>query len=108
MTECLNSIPIETFIRTLPEAVQRQIACQTAATAYCGQVRMSLKALRQRQGKSQKQIAAAMGVRPSVVSRIETEMDVEIGLDMVFRYARALGYRPELTFKPADPEQRSG
>jgi|GEM_PF-1896101 len=99
MTESLNSIPISDFIRTLPKAVQRQVDRQNAAAEYCGQVRNALKALRKQRGRSQKQIAEAMGVNQSVISRIERDGNTEIGLDTVFRYAQALGLQPVLQFE---------
>ncbi len=103
MTQGLPSISLEEMYESFPAAVKRQIARHRAAAAYSGEIRTKLKALRRRRRLTQKQVAAAMGVNQSVVSRIETEGDAEMGLDTVFRYAAALGLRPVLDFEPAEP-----
>jgi transcriptional regulator with XRE-family HTH domain len=73
---------------------------ERAADEFCDSIRTTLKHLRKAGGIDQAALAQAMSLTQSAVSRLETARG-DIGLKTIFRYARALGQFPSLSFAPA-------
>jgi predicted XRE-type DNA-binding protein len=63
---------------------------------------------RQRRGKTQAQVAEAMGVTPSRVSQIERGEVTDVGVDVISRYIIALGGRLELVADFGDERMAVG
>lgn len=63
----------------------------------------SLRAAREARGMRQKDVAVAMGVKPSRVSQIESTQGVSLTLDVLSRYVNALGCRLDVNI--VDPER---
>lgn len=63
----------------------------------------ALREAREARGLKQKDVANAMGVKPSRVSQIESTQGVSMTLDVLSRYVNALGCRLDVNI--VDPEQ---
>lgn len=80
------------FARHLAEAVDEEIG-------------VSLREARRRSRKTQQEVAKVMGVSRSRVSQIEAAQGVSLSLDVLARYAHAIGSRLDISFRdPASDE----
>jgi transcriptional regulator with XRE-family HTH domain len=70
------------------------------ADHFCRSVREALGEHREVQNLNQAALGQAMGLSQPAVSRIERG-DGDIGLKTIYRYARALGLKPHLSFAPS-------
>jgi transcriptional regulator with XRE-family HTH domain len=70
------------------------------ADQFCQSVRKSLAQQRAMKCLEQSALAREMGLSQPAISRIERG-EGDIGLKTIFRYSRALGLKPYLTFAPS-------
>lgn len=65
------------------------------------EIAMEIYAMREKAGLTQKQLAAKVGTKQSVISRLEDADYRGHSLEMLRRIAEALDYRLEIRFLPA-------
>ncbi|MCB2102624.1 MAG: helix-turn-helix transcriptional regulator [Rhodobacterales bacterium] len=70
------------------------------AEAFCRAVRQALRAHRKNQHLEQGDLGERLDLSQSAVSRMERGQG-DLGLKSVYRYARALGLQPIITFAPS-------
>ncbi len=83
----------------VPE-LREALHVEADAEGFCRATRDGLRTHRKQHGLDQAQLGEAMGLTQSAVSRIERGSG-DIGLKTLFRYARALGLKPYITFSPS-------
>jgi transcriptional regulator with XRE-family HTH domain len=80
----------------IPE-FRQAVDAEAEAEAFCRSMREQLRGLRKDLGIDQAALGEMIGLTQSAVSRIERGTG-DIGLKTLFRYARALGRKPFVTF----------
>jgi DNA-binding XRE family transcriptional regulator len=73
---------------------------------FCAKVRTDLQSCRQNRKLHQEDVAAQLNLTQSAISKIETGRG-DLGLRTLYRYARALGLRPVVTFEKAESAIRA-
>ena len=71
------------------------------ARTFVASVRREIADLRKRQDLKQSDMAERLGVSQPVISRIESDRNADLGLETLYRYARACGLKPVVTFVPS-------
>jgi transcriptional regulator with XRE-family HTH domain len=94
----LAQVKAELFAR-VPDVGRHYDELQQAK-AFVADVRRELAAMRRHAKLTQRQLAQRLGVSQPVVSRLESDDEGDLGLQTLYRYARACGVRPVLTFVP--------
>lgn len=67
----------------------------------------ALARLRRRTGLSQTQLAARAGMSGPTLSRIENDPHHNLTLETIVKLSRAMGYEPEITFRPRGRSSRA-
>lgn len=75
------------------------VSVEAEAEKFCRDIRKQLREQRNDQKVDQSVVGKRLDMSQSAVSKIETG-DGDIGLKTIFRYARALGLRPDCFFVP--------
>jgi DNA-binding XRE family transcriptional regulator len=72
--------------------------------AFCASVRSDLQMRRRAKELNQEEVAGWLNLTQSAISKIEGG-DGDIGLRTLYRYARAIGLRPIVTFTPEEERE---